>query len=100
VSKQQKRRPSATSTAKGTKPAKRSQPRTPANKKRTHAPVGRPDGPIARRRRFRIRLLVALLLVVNIAAGLIWREWSVSLAVLIVSIVTAPLLAALLLRRR
>jgi hypothetical protein len=94
VSKQQKRRPTAT------KPPKRPQPRTPANKKRTHAPVGRPDGPIARRRRFRIRLLMVLLLMVNVAVGLIWREWSVSLAVLIVSIVTAPLLAALLLRRR
>jgi hypothetical protein len=97
VSKQQKRRPTAT---KPPKPPKRPQPRTPANKKRTHAPVGRPDGPIARRRRFRIRLLMVMLLVVNVAVGLIWREWSVSLAVLIVSIVTAPLLAALLLRRR
>jgi hypothetical protein len=84
----------------GKKPAKQSRPRTPASKKRSHAPVGRPDGPLARRRRFRIRLLLVLLLVVNVAAGVIWQDWSVTLAVLIVSVITTPLLAALLLRRR
>jgi hypothetical protein len=92
--------------AKGTKPAtvtpakkaRQSHPRTPGAKRR--GPVGRPDGPLARRRRFRVRLLLVLLLVVNVAAGVTWRDWSVSLAVLIVSVITAPLLAALLLRRR
>jgi hypothetical protein len=81
-------------------PPKQSRPRQPANKKRSHAPVGRPDGPLARRNRSRMRLLLVLLLVVNLAAAVIWRDWSVSLAVLIVSAVTTPLLAALLLRRR
>lgn len=82
------------------KPPKKSSPRTPANKKRSHAPVGRPDGPLARRRRFRVRLLLILLLVVNVAVAAVWRDWTVSLGVLILSAITAPLLAALLLRRR
>lgn len=81
------------------KPAKQSHPRTP-DKKRNHAPVGRPDGPLARRRRFRVRLLLALLVAVNVGAWLIWPDWSARLAVLIVSVISAPLLAALLLRRR
>jgi len=81
-------------------PPKQSRPRQPANKKRSHAPVGRPDGPLARRKRFRLRLLLVLLLVVNVAVGVVWRDWSVSLAVLIMSVITTPLLAALLLRRR
>ncbi|HLN76480.1 MAG TPA: hypothetical protein VK204_05495 [Nocardioidaceae bacterium] len=86
---------------KGTKkPAKQSHPRTPANKRHPHAPVGRPDGPLARRRRFRVRLLVGLLVLVNVAAWLIWPDWAARLAVLILSVITAPLLAALLLRRR
>jgi hypothetical protein len=85
---------------KGRPTPKQSAPRSPASKKRPGAPVGRPDGPLARRRRIRIRLLLILLLVVNVAVGAIWRDWSVSLAVLILSAITAPLLAALLLRRR
>jgi hypothetical protein len=88
------------STGKGRPTPKQSGPRSPANKKRGHAPVGRPDGPLARRRRFRIRLLLILLLVVNVTVGVVWRDWSVTLAVLILSVITAPLLAAILLRRR
>jgi hypothetical protein len=92
---------SAKATAgKGRPTPKQSAPRTPAGKKRTHAPVGRPDGPLARRRRFRIRLLLILLLVVNVAVGVIWRDWRISLAVLIMSAIVAPLLAAALLRRK
>jgi hypothetical protein len=82
------------------KPRPAARPRPAAAKKRGHAPVGRPDGPLARRRRFRVRLLLVLLLAVNVATWVIWRDWSVTLAVLIVSVITAPLLAALLLRRR
>jgi hypothetical protein len=85
---------------KGRPTPKQSGPRSPVSKKRPSAPVGRPDGPLARRRRFRIRLLVVLLVIVNLAVGAIWRDWSVTLAVLILSVITAPLLAALLLRRR
>ena len=84
----------------GARQPKKSAPRSPAGNRRKKAPVGRPDGPLARRRRVRTRLLVLLLLLVNVVAGLVWRDWQVSLAVLIVSIITAPLLAALLLRRR
>ena len=82
------------------KAPKKSGPRTPAGNKRKNAPVGRADGPLARRRRFRVRLLLVLLLLVNIAAAVIWQNWRISLAVFIVSVITAPLLAALLLRRR
>lgn len=83
-----------------TTPPKKNRPRPAPAKPRRTAPSGRPDGPLARRRRFRIRLLVLLLLVVNIGAGVVWQDWKISLAVLIVSVITAPLLAALLLRRR
>ncbi len=85
---------------KGRPTPKQSAPRSPANKKRTHAPVGRPDGPLARRRRFRIRLLLVLLLAVNVAVGVIWRDWAVSVAVLILTAILAPLMAAAMLRRR
>ena len=91
---------SKASTASATKPPKKAAPRTPAGKKRKHAPVGRPDGPLARRRRFRIRLLLVLLLLVNVVAGVVWQDWKISLAVFILSVITAPLLAALLLRRK
>lgn len=90
----------ARATGKGRPTPKQSAPRTPAGKKRNHAPVGRPDGPLARRRRFRIRMLLILLLVVNVAVGVIWQDWRVSLAVLIMSAIVAPLLAAALLRRK
>jgi hypothetical protein len=85
---------------KGRPTPKQSHPRSPANKKRAAARVGRPDGPLARRRRFRIRLLVTVLLVVNVAVAAVWRDWPTSLAVLIVSVILAPLLAAALLRRK
>jgi hypothetical protein len=100
VSKQRARTAPKNRPGKGRPTPKQSGPRTPVNKKRSHAPVGRPDGPLARRRRLRVRLLVALLLVVNIAAGVVWRDWAASLAVLIGSVILAPLLAAALLRRR
>ncbi len=69
-------------------------------KKKATGPVGRPDGPLARRRRFRTRLLVVLLVLINVAAAVIWRDWAVSLAVLIGSAILAPLAAAALLRRK
>lgn len=82
------------------RPPKKNRPHPPPARPRRFARAGRPDGPLARRRRFRVRLLVVLLLVANVAAGVFWREWTVSLAVLIVSVIVTPLLAALLLRRR
>jgi len=98
-------KPTAKSAKPGAKPGGKGRP-TPKRgaaaqqSKKRRTPVGRPDGPLARRRRFRIRLLIGLLLLVNVAVGVVWREWPMSLAVLIVSVVVAPLLAALLLRRR
>jgi hypothetical protein len=47
-----------------------------------------------------VRLLLILLLVVNVAVAAVWRDWTVSLGVLILSAITTPLLAALLLKRR
>ncbi len=82
------------------KATKQAHPHAPVSKKRTHAPVGKPDGPLARRRRARIRLLLVLLLLVNVAAWMVWPDWSARLAVLIVTLITAPLLGALMLRRR
>lgn len=81
----------------GARPSAKKSGARPSAKKRGR---GRAEGPLARRRRFRIRLLLVVLLVVNLAVGIIWRDWAVSLAVLILSVITAPLLAALLLRRR
>ncbi len=101
---QQTKKPAAKGSAKlsadaAKRPPKQSHPRTPA-KKRGHGPVGRPDGPLAQRRRNRTRLLIVLLVLVNVAAWLVWSDWAARLAVLILSVITAPLLAALLLRRR
>lgn len=96
--------PKASSPGKGRPTPKQAAARTPVGKKRPHAPTGRPDGPLARRRRFRIRLLVALLLVVNVGVGVAVvvtdLTWALSLAVLIGSVILAPLLAAALLRRQ
>jgi hypothetical protein len=44
--------------------------------------------------------LLVLLLAVNVAVGVIWRDWAVSVAVLILTAILAPLMAAALLRRR
>ncbi len=96
--------PKASSPGKGATTPKQPAPRTPAGKKRSHAPTGRADGPLARRRRLRVRLVVALLLLVNVAVGVVVSmtdlTWATSLAVLIGSVIVAPLLLALLLRRK
>jgi hypothetical protein len=98
-------KPAATKTqartgGKGRPTPKQSGPRTPAGKTRAHAPVGRADGPLARRRRLRVRVLLLALLAVNVVVAVVWRDWPVSLAVLIVSVIAAPLLAGVLLRRK
>jgi hypothetical protein len=84
----------------GKTPPKKNRPRPAPAKPRRFAPSGRPDGPLARRRRFRIRLLILLLLLVNVVAWFVWPEWPARLAVLILTVITAPLLAAILLRRK
>ena len=84
----------------GKTPPKKNRPRPAPTKPRRFAPSGRPDGPLARRKRFRIRLLIVLLLLVNVVAWFVWPEWPARLAVLIVTVITAPLLAAILLRRK
>lgn len=98
MSKERARKPGAKPGVKT--PPKKNRPRPAPAKPRRFARSGRPDGPLARRRRLRIRLLLVLLLIVNVAVAAVWRDWKISLAVLILSVITAPLLAALLLRRR
>ncbi len=72
--------------------------RRPASR-RGRGPVGRPDGPLARRRRARTRLVLVLLVLLNVAAWLLWPDWAARLAVLILSLVTAPMLIGLAVRR-
>ena len=55
---------------------------------------------LAQQRRLRLWLLIAVLVVANVAVALVWRNWAASLAAGIGSVIVAPLLAALLLRRR
>ena len=64
-----------------------------------HAPAGRQTGILARRRRFNTGLLVAGLLAANILVWVVRPDWAARLAVLVLSILVAPLLGGLLLRR-
>jgi Flp pilus assembly protein TadB len=64
------------------------------------SPTGKQTGVLARRRRIRTSLLVAFLLAVNVLVWVVRPDWAARLAVLIVSILAAPVLATLLFRRR
>ena len=55
---------------------------------------------LAQQRKIKLWLLLAVLVVANVAVALVWRNWAASLAAGIGSVIVAPLLAALLLRRR
>jgi Flp pilus assembly protein TadB len=59
-------------------------------------PVGRDTGTLARRRRVRRGLLLALLLAVNILVWVLRPDWEARLAAAVVSVLAAPVLAALL----
>ena len=63
-------------------------------------PVGRDTGSLARRRRIRRGLLLTVLLAANILVWVVRPDWEARLAAAVVSILAAPVLAALLLRRR
>jgi len=63
-------------------------------------PVGRPTGTLARRRRTRVSLLLATLVAVNVLVWFLRQDWAGRLAVLVVTILAAPVLAALTLPRR
>ncbi|HET9859904.1 MAG TPA: hypothetical protein VFQ19_09005 [Nocardioidaceae bacterium] len=61
---------------------------------------GRQTGIIARRRRIQNSILFAILLAVNILVWVVRPDWAARVAVLIVTVLVAPVLAMLLFRRR
>ncbi len=61
---------------------------------------GRQTGILARRRRVQNSLLFAILLAVNILVWVVRPDWAARVAVLIVTVLVAPVLAMLLFRRR
>ncbi len=77
--------------------------RTAARKKPRRSvlkPRGGQTGVLARRRRVRSWLLVGFLLAVQVVVWVIWPEWEARLAALVLTVLVAPLLAGILLRRR
>jgi len=62
-------------------------------------PVGRDTGVLARRRRVRRGLLVALLLALNVLVWVVRPDWEARLAALVVSLLAFPVLQLLLVRR-
>ncbi len=59
----------------------------------------RPAGVLAERRRRQTGALLALLLAINLLAWLFFRDWGISLAALVVSLLAAPVLHTLMFRR-
>ena len=62
--------------------------------------VGRPHGPLARRRRLQALSLVALLLLAQGAVWLITTDWLLRASAFLLAVVAAPVLATLLFNRR
>jgi Flp pilus assembly protein TadB len=63
-------------------------------------PVGRPPGALARRRRVQTSLLLALLIALNVVVWVVRPDWPTRLAALVVTVLVAPVLAAVLVPRR
>ncbi len=63
-------------------------------------PVGRPTGSLARRRRMQTSLLLALLVAADLLVWFVRPDWQARLAVLVVSVLAAPVLVTLLVPRR
>lgn len=61
--------------------------------------VGRPTGSLARRRRTRTSVLLAVLLALNVVVWILSPDWALRLAALVVSALVAPVLVTLLARR-
>ena len=61
--------------------------------------VGRPTGSLARRRRSRTSALLAVLVAINVVVWILSPDWALRLAALVVSVLAAPVLATLLVRR-
>ena len=63
-------------------------------------PVGRPTGTLARRRRVQTSLVLAVLVALNVLVWFVRPDWPARLAVLVVSVLAAPVLTTLLVPRR
>lgn len=63
-------------------------------------PVGRPTGTLARRRRVQTSLVLAALVALNVLVWFVRPDWAARLAVLVVSVLAAPVLTVLLVPRR
>lgn len=63
-------------------------------------PVGRPTGTLARRRRVRTSLVLAVLVALNVLVWFVRPDWESRLAVLVVSLLAAPVLTTFLAPRR
>ena len=63
-------------------------------------PVGRPTGTLARRRRVQTSLVLAVLVALNVLVWFVRPDWAARLAVLVVSVLAAPVLTTLLVPRR
>jgi len=63
-------------------------------------PVGRPTGTLARRRRVQTSLVLAVLVALNVLVWFVRPDWAARLAVLVVSLLAAPVLTTLLVPRR
>ena len=63
-------------------------------------PVGRPTGTLAHRRRVQTSLLLALLAGVNVLVWIVRPDWAARLGILVLTVLAAPVLSALLVRRR
>ena len=59
-------------------------------------PRSRPTGPLAARRRARNRILLAVLVLVQIAAWALGRSWAISAFVFVSTLLAAPVAARLL----
>ncbi len=62
--------------------------------------AGKQTGVLARRRRIRTSLLVAFLVAVQVLVWAVRPDWPARLGALVLTILVAPLLASLLIRRR
>ena len=62
-------------------------------------PVGRDTGSLARKRRVKRGLLVALILALNILCWVVRPDWEARLAALVVSVLAYPVLQHMLVRR-
>lgn len=64
------------------------------------APVGRPTGSLARRRRLQDSMLVAVLACLNLLVWVVRPDWPARLGILVVTLLAFPVLRLLIFSRR